>query len=204
MDKDERELFEVDQFIFGLNDINLMRHVQFGHPLNLNAAEDLATEYESTEVLRAAWVLDKKPQGTVSPVLAEIHTPSSQRLELESELAKVTKANSLAIGNLAKAVLDQQHTQGNKEDRSNNVPRQNPIQDKQLERNQWPQANQGQRVDQKKQKGACFVCGDKTHYANQCPQNPKSPAFGQRNKPGQSENQPLNQIGLPLGPAGQA
>ena len=38
-----------EDFVIGLNNHELKRHFQFGHPKNLNEATDLALEYESCE-----------------------------------------------------------------------------------------------------------------------------------------------------------
>ena len=44
-----QEQLILDQFISGLGNIEIRKHVQFGHPRNLNEAISLATEFESFE-----------------------------------------------------------------------------------------------------------------------------------------------------------
>ena len=39
----------IDQFITGIGNFELQKHVQFGHPKSINAAIGLATEYEALE-----------------------------------------------------------------------------------------------------------------------------------------------------------
>ena len=46
---DCQEQWVLDQFVIGLNNHELKKHVQFGHPKNLNEAIALALEYESFE-----------------------------------------------------------------------------------------------------------------------------------------------------------
>ena len=42
-----QEQWVMDQFVTGLGNIDIRKHVQFGHPLNLNEAISLAVEYEA-------------------------------------------------------------------------------------------------------------------------------------------------------------
>jgi hypothetical protein len=46
-DSQAREVIVIEQFLSGLNSIELRRHVQFGHPCTLNSAVSLAEEYEA-------------------------------------------------------------------------------------------------------------------------------------------------------------
>ena len=43
------EMYVIDQFITGLGNYELQKHVQFGHPKSMNAAIGLATEYEALD-----------------------------------------------------------------------------------------------------------------------------------------------------------
>ena len=43
------EMHVIDQFITGIGNYELQKHVQFGHPKSINAAIGLATEYEALE-----------------------------------------------------------------------------------------------------------------------------------------------------------
>ena len=59
----------IDQFITGLNNYDLQKHVQFGHPKTLNEAISLATEYEALE---GSVDRIKKPKAdveTVAPIM---------------------------------------------------------------------------------------------------------------------------------------
>ena len=46
-----------------------MRHVQFGHPESLDAAIDLAVEFESLESVQ---VIQKPPSNRVAPVAPDV------------------------------------------------------------------------------------------------------------------------------------
>jgi hypothetical protein len=47
MQASAREQWVLDQFSLGLSDVEIRRHVQFGHPPDLNAAISLAIEFEA-------------------------------------------------------------------------------------------------------------------------------------------------------------
>lgn len=66
MHSSAQEQWVLDQFSLGLGNIDVQRHVQFGHPKDLNAAISLAIEYEAFE----AGTKDKfrKPANTLAEV----------------------------------------------------------------------------------------------------------------------------------------
>ena len=49
MDASAQEQWVLDQFILGVGSVDLRRHVQFGHPRDVNAAISLAIEFEAFE-----------------------------------------------------------------------------------------------------------------------------------------------------------
>ena len=49
MDASAQEQWVLDQFILGVGNVEIRRHVQFGHPRDVNAAISLAIEYEAFE-----------------------------------------------------------------------------------------------------------------------------------------------------------
>ena len=57
-----QEQFVLDQFSLGLPNHEIKRHVQFGHPKNLNEALSLSIEYEAFESGNKDRL--KKPQGS--------------------------------------------------------------------------------------------------------------------------------------------
>ena len=59
--------FVLDQFITGLSSIELRKHVQFGHPTDLNQAMSLAIEFEAFNSANAA-DQQRKPRGEVNMV----------------------------------------------------------------------------------------------------------------------------------------
>ena len=69
------EVHVIDQFITGLNNYDLQKHVQFGHPKTLNEAISLATEYEALE---SSVDRIKKPKADVETV-ARIVTHGSDK-----------------------------------------------------------------------------------------------------------------------------
>ena len=81
MTNDDLEPFITDQYVSGLLNYELQKHVQFGHPKTLNEAIALATEFKALEhsVDRV-----KKPQPSDSDLVASITTDMpSQNITLE-------------------------------------------------------------------------------------------------------------------------
>ena len=47
MDSTSKEQWVLDQFMHGLSNVDMRKHVTFGHPIKLSQAISLATEYEA-------------------------------------------------------------------------------------------------------------------------------------------------------------
>jgi hypothetical protein len=96
-----REIYVIDQFINGLGEQGLRRHVQFGHPTTLEVAISLAVEYEAFE---GSHNLASKPQASRDsdcvPHSVKAITPSAH-----SE-TKTDGSSMAAIEQLAKLVKE--------------------------------------------------------------------------------------------------
>ena len=196
----DRDVLIVDQFTYGLREI--MKHVQFGHPMTLDAAIDLAIEYESFENVRA----NRKPPGTISPVFSDGGPTASAQSPVDPELLRLVRTNAEAIEKLNKAVVTQNAASLDSPQR----PRQNQKRPelKFNESNAKRAAAERAQAEQKevnRQNGACFRCSEKGHFARQCPQNPRNQIAAPRTPAQtQTEAETLNKKGLPLGPTEQA
>ena len=158
----DRDVLIVDQFTYGLSSPEIMKHVQFGHPMTLDAAIDLAIEYESFENVRA----NRKPQGTVSPVFSESGPTGSKQSPMDPELLRLVRTNAEAIEKLNKAVVTQNAASLDSPQR----PRQNQKRPelKFNESNAKRAAAERAQAEQKevnRQNGACFRCSEKGHFA---------------------------------------
>ncbi|PJE77478.1 hypothetical protein CI610_03599 [invertebrate metagenome] len=87
MAADSSEVHVIDQFIHGLSNIDMKRHVQFHHPSSLEAAITLAIEFEAFDKeLRAP---EKKPRAYVDEVdqghiqVVQENSPSTNRQNTE-------------------------------------------------------------------------------------------------------------------------
>ena len=86
----------IDQFITGIGNYDLQKHVQFGHPKSINAAIGLATEYEA---LDSSVDRIKKPLAEpvhIAPIVSNVKNvqPSITLDQIDKLLDK--KLNSLS------------------------------------------------------------------------------------------------------------
>ena len=95
------EVHVIDQFITGLANYELQKHVQFGHPKSLHEAIGLATEYEALE-----GSVDRIKKPTIEPEkIAPIITQKSDNQQTGSitleQIGKLIdkKLNSLSVNN---------------------------------------------------------------------------------------------------------
>ena len=196
----DRDAITVDQFTFGLGSQEMMKHVQFGHPETLDAAIDLAIEFESFESVQ---VIKKPPSSRVAPIAPDA-TPNvafdkkcSQQTSIEKELAKLVKvslANADAIDKLSKTLQFPANEIKNKKTQNRNVT-QNYIQrpNRTIDQEQIAQQKE---IDRRN--GACFRCSEKGHFALNCPQNPRNQGSGIN-----QEDSNLNANSSCLGPIAQ-
>ena len=95
MSRDAQEQWVLDQFTLGLGSVDLRRHVQFGHPHDLNAAISLAIEFEAFESGNRDKL--RKPANRSAEVCAVgAHRPSSPETQNHSSTPnnKVQKSSS--------------------------------------------------------------------------------------------------------------
>ena len=90
------EMHVIDQFITGIGNYDLQKHVQFGHPKSMNAAIGLATEYEA---LDGSVDRIKKPHAEpehIAPIVSNVKNvqPSITLDQIDKLLDK--KLNSLS------------------------------------------------------------------------------------------------------------
>ena len=92
MASDVLEQWVMDQFGIGLGNLELRRHVQFGHPRTLNEAISLAVEYEAFEPSSGDRVRKPNvgPMGGVCSMSKE-NTESKQLQNLRNEVAAMSK-----------------------------------------------------------------------------------------------------------------
>ncbi len=90
---DAREEWVLDQFMSGLDNIDMRRHVQLSHPATLEEAISMATEYES--FFESTKTLPRKPVNMVS------ETTQSGKMETGSEDMKKLQE---VVSSLAKKV----------------------------------------------------------------------------------------------------
>ena len=69
MSHKDREVLVIDQFVEGLPSRDIKRHVKFGHPISLNQALSLATEFESFE---SGFEENKPEEYSVQNIVKEV------------------------------------------------------------------------------------------------------------------------------------
>ena len=93
-----REIYLIDQFIYGLARPELRSHVQFRHPTSIDAAIALAIEYEAFEASHG--ILRKphfEPEGQINSVKTSKSTQSQERSSW---------ADSITLHDIAKLLQD--------------------------------------------------------------------------------------------------
>ena len=146
---DCQEQWVLDQFVIGLNNHELKRHVQFGHPKNLNEAIALALEYESFECGDSKFKLkpakcytigDKDNQGAENQVLRDI--------------CSMVQNSTKELQSLKKVVEKSSHDSGKSQGQSQGSGR----------------SNQNTRNRPDLSTVQCFKCKGYGHYQKYCPQ----------------------------------
>ena len=94
------EVHVIDQFITGLNNYELQKHVQFGHPKSLYEAIGLATEYEALEESVDRIKKPKVESENIAPIVSQTkpsQSPANLTLEqLDSLIKKKLSSFSLS------------------------------------------------------------------------------------------------------------
>ena len=85
------EVHVIDQFITGLNNYDLQKHVQFGHPKSIYEAIGLATEYEALEGSVDKIKKPKVESDNIAPIVSQTkpsQSPANLTLEQLDTLIK--------------------------------------------------------------------------------------------------------------------
>ena len=138
-----REIYLIDQFIYGLARPELHSHVQFRHPTSIDAAIALAIEYEAFEgshgILRKPHF---EPEGQINSVKTSESTQSQERS---------SRADSITLHDIAKLLQDlmltiKSRNSNSSRSRSNSADRRSKLQN-----------------------AECYHCHKKGHIASNCP-----------------------------------
>ena len=150
------EIHVIDQFINGLANFELQKHVQFGHPKTLHEAISLATKFEALE---GSVDRIRKPVNTVEKV-APIITPSSTKQQDTSitleQIDKLIekKLNSLSANNRPRS----RSPSAKRYDTKNKIPANQEIQPKsQIRETYTPKSEK-----------YCTYCKRQFHIIDEC------------------------------------
>ena len=138
-----QEQWILDQFVNGLGNAEIRKHVQFAHPRNLHEAISLATEYECFETSS-----NRKFSKPSSGKLCAMEESESKILQ---NILSTLKKNGEQINSLSDELSQIKQTKQS-DTRSNK----GQMRDK----------------SQKSKNVECFRCHEKGHYSRECPKNP--------------------------------
>ena len=167
---DCQEQLILDQFISGLVSVDIKRHVQFGHPKNLNEAISLAVEYESFHNQGA--VKFQKP----AQVSSISNKPEDEQVKLLKQLCSSVERQSQELANIPRG------NTSNPAPPSNNNHHYAP-------RNQnLPNTSRpGISNSEDRSIVRCYNCSQSGHISRNCPQKNQSHAsatnhYGRQNQ----------------------
>lgn len=181
------ETHVIDQFIYGIGDIDLRKHVQFNHPSTIDKAIALAVEYESFV-------------GKCD----ERRKPVMNHVRFEDEFASRTQ-NNVEKDDMAKIIREEiQKALGSHRSRNNNGAYQSSYSNAFDLRNDHVQnqsRNYGsseRQLGERRSQIICYHCQEIGHIAPRCPKKLENT---HNNVPSSNSE---NSQGLALGPRGQS
>ena len=142
-----KEMFILEQFIVGLGSNELQDHVQLEHPRTLSQAMAIAREFEMVKGRQFDRVRKPLDEGR------EYRVPV-RRVDEERDNKKKSSTNSKR---------DNYEKSENESDLRENIQELQKMVHALVEKDRKREENLQQ------VRGACFICGDRNHFARQCP-----------------------------------
>lgn len=152
-----RESLIVEQYISGLGNQDIKRHIQFAHPSTLDRAISLAVEFEAFE---GSYNVLRKPNEPVhSNVMALTNTGNS-----EKDIQKTPCHSNLETSRLDRLEDSMRDVKESLKNLSNK-----PERPRQVEKTEQRNHTRSQIKTRDSQKFICFNCNEEGHISRNCP-----------------------------------
>ena len=178
LDGDSREEMVLDQFSQGLNDDEMRKHVQFGHPTILDMAIQLAQEYEMFESSRQA---TKKPSSSGFTAVIS-GKDDKQKDDWDSRFDRLEKA---LLGLVNKVDTMENKTTNQQSHRTSDFPRNN---EQSRTFTSTESGGQPNRTYSGSTRFTCFNCQKEGHFSRNCPEPRRVRGDNERHNSQNKEN----------------
>ena len=192
-----------EQFVRGLSDIDMKRHVDLRNPSSLEEPISLATQFESFDLgeghnLSTGRGITRPHRGRTAPVQAEEQQGNKLKKDSSEELANIRKQIEILLARESKAEKDSKIVSELDQKISKLTEQVESLAklgsartEHSLDWRNRPSRfrNQNNSRSDRLPRGNCFGCGQPGHYKNACPKIKKAP-----NKP-KNEEQEINLSG---------